>query len=264
LQRTKSSLHGHFSAGKLSVIDSREKVVGVTDLTGGDIPGGQAPEVASANLTEAWTALASNGAVVFSRSQREYAVYDGQRTFGRWPLTEEGHRYAVEAYEAHAQSMAHGLAYQATGYQDPGRLGLPTDPIMKSVTYASPMSFVGSTRRILAWSTRTESRSGGTAVLVWTAVILALLLMWSIVAVWYVVIFGFFGIFVIPYRLVRRSQRKNLHVQKTTLATQQAMLQQMTLQQEQMLRQQQRPNGSVPAQALAAQAPPPAMPAPPG
>jgi len=113
---------------------------------------------------------ASNGAVVFSRSQREYAVYDGQRTFGRWPLTEEGHRYAVEAYEAHAQSM-HMDWPTRRRLPDPGRLGLPTDPIMKSVTYASPMSFVGSTRRILAWSTKTESRSGGTAVLVWTAVI---------------------------------------------------------------------------------------------
>jgi hypothetical protein len=191
----------------------------------------------STQAIQAWTVLAAAGALLLSKSDREYAVYDEQHTYGRWPLTEEGYRYAVQTYEAHQQSRGHGLAYQATGYQDPDRLRLPTDPVVKSQTYASPMSYVGSTRRILAWANKADKRSGGMSVLVWTAAVLALIFMWSILAMWYVIIFVLFGVFVIPYRLVRRSQRKNLHVQKTTLATQQAMLQQMAQQQQNLMRQ---------------------------
>jgi hypothetical protein len=73
---------------------------------------------------------------------------------------------------------------------------------------------------------------------VWTAAALALIIMWSVLAVWYFIIFFLFGIFVIPCRLMRRSQRKNLHVQTTALATQQAMFQQMTAQQQTSVRQQ--------------------------
>ena len=143
-----------------------------------------------------------------------------------------GYRYATETYQAHAQSLAHGIAYTATGYQDPARLGLPTEAAIKSTTYASPMSYIGSTRRILAWAKKTSERSPSMMVVVWVAAAFAFLFMWSFLVIWYFIVFVLFGIFMIPYRLVRRSQRKALHVQQTTLATQQAMLQQMAGQQQ--------------------------------
>jgi membrane protein insertase Oxa1/YidC/SpoIIIJ len=174
---------------------------------------------------------------MLAHSGQEYAVYDQKTTYGRWPLNDEGYKFAVQTYEAYQQSPAHGVAYQATGYQDPERLGLPTEPVIKSQTYASPMSYVGSTRRIVGWASKTSKRSPAYAVLAWTLGVIALLFMWSFLLVWYFVVFFLFGIFVIPYRLMRRSQRKNLHVQKTTLATQQAMLQQMAQQQQQMMAQ---------------------------
>ena len=134
--------------------------------------------------------------------------------------------------------MAHGIAYSATGYQDPERLGLPTEPVMKSQTYASPMSYVGSTRRIVAWAKEAEARNGGLAVLVWSLAILAMLCMWSFLLFWYFIAFGFFGVFVFPFRLMRRSQRKSHHVQRQTLATQQAMFQQQQAMFQQMAHQQ--------------------------
>ena len=183
-------------------------------------------------VTESWTMLASTGGLTMAQSAIEYAVYDGATSYGRWPLTEEGHRYATQTYQAHAQSLAHGVAFTATGYQDPSRLGLPTEAAIKSQTYAAPLSYVGSTRRIVAWANKTSERSPSLKVLVWIAAALAMIFMWSFLATWYLITFGIFGIFVIPYRLVRRSQRKALHVQQTTLATQQAMLQHMASQQQ--------------------------------
>jgi GAF domain-containing protein len=56
------------------------------------------------------------------------------------------------------------------------------------------------------------------------------------VACWYIVVFGLFGVFTFPFRLMRRSQRKSQHVQQVSLATQQAMFAQ---QQQQMYAQQQ-------------------------
>jgi hypothetical protein len=177
--------------------------------------------------------LAAQGNLALGSSANEYAVYDQDRTYGRWPNTPEGYQMASEAYGAHAQSLAHGVAYAATGYQDPARLGLPTNPVVKSKTYAAPLSFVGSTRRIVGWTKGALSRNPSLRVLLWIVTVLALLVMWAFVTLWYFVVFGLFGIFMIPYRLVRRSQRKSLHVQQTTLATQQAMLQQMTMMQQQ-------------------------------
>jgi hypothetical protein len=175
--------------------------------------------------TQAWKVLASNGVLALSQSDKEYAVYNQNSFLGTWPLTEEGYKYAVQTYEAHQQSSAHGVAYTATGYQDPERLGLPTEAAIKSKTYASPLSYVGSTRRIVGWSSKLAKRSPAYAVLGWTACVLALLFMYVFLLFWYIIVFGLFGIFMFPYRLIRRSQRKNLHVQQTSLATQQAMLQ---------------------------------------
>jgi Domain of unknown function (DUF4190) len=50
-----------------------------------------------------WTMEAANGPLLLAHSPDEYAVYDNQRTYGRWPKTEEGHRLAAEFYRVHAQ-----------------------------------------------------------------------------------------------------------------------------------------------------------------
>jgi type II secretory pathway pseudopilin PulG len=219
----------------------------------------QVPESVPATASlppKAWKVLASNAGVALSQSEQEYAVYNQNSFLGTWPLTEEGYKYAVQTYEAHQQSPAHGVAYTATGYQDPERLGLPTDPVMKSKSYASPMSYVGSTRRIVAWASKLAKRSPAYAFLGWAAAVVAMLFMWSFLLVWYFIVFGLFGLLMIPWRLIRRSQRKNLHVQQTSLATQQAMLQQMAAQQQQIQRQQQGHFQPPPGQIVPPSAPP--------
>ena len=182
-----------------------------------------------------WTTIATDRGIVLASSLAEYAVYDGSATYGRWPRTDDGYRFAYEMYHARLQSSAHAIAYAATGYEDPVRLGLPTEAKLKSTSYASPLSFVGSTRRILSWASSASQRNAGVAVLVWTLAIVGLLVAWTFLLGWYFIIFGIFGILVIPWRLMRRGQRKNMHIQKTALATQQAML----AQQQAMMRQMQ-------------------------
>ena len=211
-----------------------------------------------------WKMLASEGDLMLAQSPHEFAVYTSSANYGRWPATHDGYNLALQMYEARRQSLAHGVAYAATGYQDPSRLGLPTDPVMKSKTYASPMSYVGSTRRIVSWASGVQKRATALAVLVWTAAVFAMLLIWTFLIFWYFVVFFLFGIFAFPYRLMRRSQRKNLHVQQTALATQQAMLQQMAFQQQQMMQAQvQAQQYPVPPQsAIPPSAPPPLPPAP--
>jgi len=80
---------------------------------------------------ETWTALAASGPLVLGQSEEQFAVYDQQRTYGRWPKTDQGYRFASEAYAAHSQSLLHGLAYTSAGYQDPDRLGLPPSPVAR-------------------------------------------------------------------------------------------------------------------------------------
>jgi len=221
----------------------------------------QVPESAVPRPPKTWKVLASTGGVALSQSEQEYAVYNESSFLGTWPLTSEGYRYAVQTYEAYQQSPAHGVAYTATGYQDPERLALPTDPVLKSKSYASPMSYVGSTRRIVAWASKLAKRSPAFAILGWSAAVMAMLFMWSFLLFWYFIVFGLFGILMIPWRLIRRSQRKNLHVQQTSLATQQAMLQQMAAQQQQLQRQQQGqfppPSGQIVPPSAPPQIPPP-------
>jgi Flp pilus assembly protein TadB len=99
---------------------------------------------------------------------------------------------------------------------------VPETPILTKQTYASPMSYVGSTRRVLVWAR--HDRATWAEIAAWTAAVLGLLLIWTLLATWYVLIFVVFGIFVFPYRLIRRSQRKSAHVQRVQLATMQAMM----------------------------------------
>lgn len=212
----------------------------------------QAP-AADVQRPVSWTVLEATGSLVLGESDTEYAVYDQNNQYGRWPKTPEGHRFATETYGAHSQSLAHGVAYTATGYQDPARLGLPTEPVVKSQTYASPLSFVGSARRIIAWATKAGQRSPMFSAIAWVLAVIAILFAWAFVAVWYLIIFGLFGIFMFPYRLIRRGSRKSLHMQRTMLATQQAMFQQQAHQTRSM----QQP---IPPQYATPGTPPPAPP----
>jgi uncharacterized protein (DUF58 family) len=98
--------------------------------------------------------------------------------------------------------------------------------VIKKQTYSSAMSYIGSTRRTVAWAKRVGARSTALAVAAWTFGLLFLVFMYAFLLAWYLVVFGLFGVFVFPFRLIRRGQRKSQHLQAAQLATMQAMLQQ--------------------------------------
>lgn len=75
----------------------------------------------------------------------------------------------------------------------------------EKVVSSAPTSFSGSAARI--WRI-TGSNNAVVKWLLLVPIALCLILMaWSLVAIWYVIIFGLFGIFVIPFRLLTRSGR---------------------------------------------------------
>ncbi len=75
----------------------------------------------------------------------------------------------------------------------------------EKVIVSAPTSFSGSAARI--WKI-TEADNELLKWLVLVPVALGLIFMaWSVVAIWYFIIFGLFGIFVIPFRLLTRSGR---------------------------------------------------------
>lgn len=69
------------------------------------------------------------------------------------------------------------------------------------VIVAAPMSFAGSSARI--WRI-TEGRDGWALAGMVTLAVLAVLLAWALVLAWYLL----WGIWLIPYRIIRRGQRK--------------------------------------------------------
>jgi Flp pilus assembly protein TadB len=89
-------------------------------------------------------------------------------------------------------------------------------PQLEKRTYASILSFVGITRRATAWMRRSKSHSVG-RVLLWLLIVLYLLLMYAVILCWYALTICFFFI-VIPWRIVRRNHRKQLHLQQAQLA----------------------------------------------
>jgi hypothetical protein len=101
----------------------------------------------------------------------------------------------------------------------------PQQPVLASRSYSAPLSFVGATRRLTGWARKFAGNTGAT-VAAWVTVCCVIPFAWMFVAAWYVVVFGLFGIFTFPYRLVRRSQRKSQHVAQAQLAATQAMWQQ--------------------------------------
>lgn len=75
----------------------------------------------------------------------------------------------------------------------------------EKVVVSAPTSFSGSAARI--WK-MTDVNNAAVKWLLLVPIALSLVLMaWSLVAIWYVIIFGLFGIFVIPFRLLTRSGR---------------------------------------------------------
>lgn len=74
---------------------------------------------------------------------------------------------------------------------------LPSEKVIVS----SPMSFDGSARRI--WKiTKQENQLLSTALMCLSVIVISFV--WLAIILWYIL----FGIFLIPYRLIRRGQRK--------------------------------------------------------
>ena len=75
----------------------------------------------------------------------------------------------------------------------------------EKIVVSAPTSFSGSAARI--WK-MTDSDNATLKWFLLVPVALCLIFMaWSLVAIWYVIVFGLFGIFVIPFRLLTRSGR---------------------------------------------------------
>lgn len=76
----------------------------------------------------------------------------------------------------------------------------------EKVVVSAPASFAGSAQRL--WKiTNSETPALKWLILVPVALLL-IMIAWTFVAMWYIVIFGLFGIFVIPFRLWTRGSRK--------------------------------------------------------
>ena len=79
-----------------------------------------------------------------------------------------------------------------------------------SKTYAAPLSFIGAFRRLKAWAAGSPARMLAFPWILagwWVAVLAWYLLLYNPVTIW---VFA-------PFRLIRRSQRKSLHVQEQML-----------------------------------------------
>jgi purine-cytosine permease-like protein len=107
---------------------------------------------------------------------------------------------------------------------------LPTTPVLAKQTYSAPLSFIGITRRTTAWlrkvSRSTSSNTGLHLAAMIFAVVIALsflLVMYAFITFWYVIMYGLFGVFFFPFRLLRRGHRKQEALQRQQLATMQAI-----------------------------------------
>lgn len=80
--------------------------------------------------------------------------------------------------------------------------------------YAAPLSFSGSANRIAQWPPKVKNYPVG-RLLAWIGAISLILLAWAFIATWYVLVFTFAGLWFIPYRLVRRGQRRRADVARS-------------------------------------------------
>jgi Flp pilus assembly protein TadB len=77
----------------------------------------------------------------------------------------------------------------------------------EKIVVSSPMSFIGSTQRI--WNiTQADNLIIRWLILMPIALVL-IVAAWIFVTFWYFLMYVLFGIFFIPYRLLRRGSRKN-------------------------------------------------------
>lgn len=80
---------------------------------------------------------------------------------------------------------------------------------MTTARYASPLSFSGSGSRLTTWGKRASlNRPPWIQISIWILVVSAITVVWALVFSWYVLIYTMFGLWVIPYRLIRRGQRR--------------------------------------------------------
>ncbi len=100
---------------------------------------------------------------------------------------------------------------------------IPTAPALDKRTYSATLSYVGITRRTTAW-VRKVATTPALAVLAWTVAVCFLAAMYVFLVLWYFITLVIFGWLMIPFRLVRRSHRKQEHLQRAQLATMQQMM----------------------------------------
>lgn len=74
-------------------------------------------------------------------------------------------------------------------------------PKSERVVLAAPMSFAGSRQRI--WNITTRRSTLG-AISLGTVAVMLILTAWTVVMAWYLM----FGLLLVPYRVMRRGQRK--------------------------------------------------------
>ena len=76
----------------------------------------------------------------------------------------------------------------------------------EKVVVSSPLSFIGSVKRI--WKITDVDNNPAVKMLLSLVAAALILFAWVFVAFWYVLIYVVFGILFIPYRMLRRSSRK--------------------------------------------------------
>jgi len=86
------------------------------------------------------------------------------------------------------------------------------------VVVSSPLSFAGSAQRIWPVTAGYDGNPWAKAGMITLATVL-IVLAWSFVACWYCTIFLCFGVFVIPWRLLRRHQRRSEALQRELIDT---------------------------------------------
>jgi hypothetical protein len=75
----------------------------------------------------------------------------------------------------------------------------------EQVILDAPMSFTGCTKRTLRYASQHPRRSWWGKTLAVTGLVLWLTVAWCVILCWYLI----FGLWLVPYRLIRRSQRRD-------------------------------------------------------
>lgn len=80
---------------------------------------------------------------------------------------------------------------------------------------AAPLSFTGSTQRL--WRPVTRQKAAAGKILLGSLVALALVFVWTLIICWYLI----WGLWVVPYRLIRRGQRRQRYLEREVAQLQQ-------------------------------------------